>query len=152
MKVEYINPFLEAFESVVKQIMNIPVEKGQLYVKEGTQKGQEVIISIGVGGDISGNVIMSMSAEAAKGIASKMMFGMEVKELDDMAKSAISELGNMVAGNSTANYSNMGVNITITPPNLFCGKDMTIFTYKAKTICVPLKISGNTIDIDLALS
>lgn len=152
MKVEYINPFLEAFESVVQQLMNIPVEKGQLFVKEGTQSGHEVITSIGVGGDINGNIILSMSEEDAKLIASKMMLGMEVKELDDMAKSAISELGNMIAGNSTANYSKMGINITITPPSLFCGKDMTIFTYKAKTICVPIKIASSIVEIDLALS
>lgn len=152
MKAEYVNPFLEAFDNVIQQIMSVKVEKGNLYIKEGTQKGQDVIISIGVVGDLTGNIIMNMSETTAKDIASKMMYGMEVKTLDDMAKSAIAELGNMVAGNATAYFSKMGVNINITPPNMFAGKDITIYTYKVRTICVPLIVAGDVVEIDVALS
>lgn len=152
MKAEYVNPFLEAFDNVARQVINIKPEKGKLYVKEGSTKSGDVAITIGVTGDLSGSVVLSMSEEAAKFIASKMMFGMEVKELDDMAKSAISELGNMVAGNSASFFVNIGKNINITPPSLYTGKDLTIYAYKGKALCVPMHIENKTIEIDISVS
>lgn len=151
MKLEHINPFLDAFNNVVQQTMNIAVQKKQLYIKEGSQKSGEVVISIGITGDLTGNFVLNMGEEAAKNVASRMMMGMPVHQLDDMAKSAISELGNMVAGNAASNFSNSGLRIDITPPNMFTGKEMSIFSYKAKTICIPMSLENNIIEIDVAI-
>lgn len=152
MKTEYINPFLDAFSNVVKMTMNVNPEKKQLYIKEGSQRSGEVVISIGITGDLNGNFILNMKEDAAKNVASRMMMGMPVAELDDMAKSAIAELGNMVAGNAASNFSNTGLNIDITPPSMYTGKEMSIFSYKAKTICIPMSLESNVIEIDVALS
>lgn len=76
---------------------------------------------------------------------------MEVKELDDMAKSAISELGNMIAGNSAGFFMEMGKNINITPPSMYTGSNMTVYAYKGKTLCVPMKIEDQVVEIDISL-
>lgn len=47
--------------------------------------------------------------------------GMPVSEFDDMARSAISELGNMVMGNAATILSNNNVMIDITPPTIITG-------------------------------
>jgi chemotaxis protein CheX len=151
MKAEYVNPFLQAFDSVIEQVIYIKAEKGSLFLKEGSVKSGEVVITIGVTGDLMGNVILNMSQETAKFIASKMMFGMEVRELDDMAKSAISELGNMIAGNSAGYFLQIGKNINITPPSLYTGTNMTIYAYKGKAICIPMKVENHTIEIDISV-
>jgi len=151
MKAEYVNPFLQAFDSVVGQVVNVKPEKGNLYVKEGSVKSGEVVITIGVTGDLTGTVILNMSEYAAKYIASKMMYGMEVKELDDMAKSAISELGNMIAGNSASFFLNIGKNINITPPSLYTGSNMTVYAYKGKALCVPMHVGEHKVEIDISL-
>jgi chemotaxis protein CheX len=151
MKAEYLNPFLQAFDNVVGQVVNVKTERGQLFIKEGSVKSGEVVISIGVTGDLTGSVILNMSECTAKIIASKMMFGMEVKELDDMAKSAISELGNMIAGNSASFFMDIGKNINITPPSLYTGTNMTLYAYKGKALCVPMKIENQTVEIDISL-
>jgi chemotaxis protein CheX len=151
MKAEYINPFLQAFDNVIGQVINVKAVKGNLFVKEGSVKSGDVVITIGVTGDLTGSVILNMSEESAKYIASKMMFGMEVKELDDMAKSAISELGNMIAGNSASFFLDIGKNINITPPSLYTGSNMTIYAYKGKALCVPMKLENYTVEIDISL-
>lgn len=151
MKAEYINPFLQAFDNVIGQVMSVKASKGNLYVKEGSLKSGEVVITIGVTGDLTGSIILNMSEDSAKYIASKMMFGMEVKELDDMAKSAISELGNMIAGNSASFFMDIGKNINITPPSLYTGSNMTIYAYKGKVLCVPMKLENYTVEIDISL-
>lgn len=149
MKAEYINPFLQAFSTVAEQVLGIKPAQGKVFVKDGSQKSGEVVITIGVTGDLSGNIMFNFSEETGKIIASKMMMGMEVKEFDDMAKSAISELANMVAGNSTMYFSNIGVKIDITPPSLYTGKDMSFYSYKFKAICVPMSFQGYEVAIDL---
>lgn len=151
MKAEYVNPFLQAFDNVISQVINTRTEKGNLYIKEGSIKSGNVVITIGVTGDLTGSVILNMSEHTAKYVASKMMFGMEVKELNDMAKSAISELGNMIAGNSASFFMNIGKNINITPPSLYTGSNMTMYAYKGKALCVPMNIDGQTIEIDISL-
>jgi chemotaxis protein CheX len=151
MKAEYVNPFLQAFDNVVGQVVNVKAERGNLFVKEGSVKTGDVFISIGVTGDLTGSVVLNMSECAAKYIASKMMFGMEVKELDDMAKSAISELGNMIAGNSAGFFMNIGKNINITPPSLYTGSNMSMYAYKGKALCVPMKIGDHIVEIDISL-
>lgn len=151
MKAEYINPFLKAFDSVVEQTMNVKPTKGQLFMKQGSSKSGDVVITIGVTGDLTGSVVLNMSETTAKTLASKMMFGMEVKELDDMAKSAISELGNMVAGNSATYFLELNKNINITPPTLYTGNNMAIYAYKATTLCVPMSVENGTVEIDILL-
>lgn len=152
MKAEYLNPFLMAFDSVLEQVIYTKPERGNLFIKEGSVKSGDVVISIGVTGDLTGTVVLNMSEGTAKLIASKMMMGMEVKELDDMAKSAISELGNMIAGNSASFFLNIGKNINITPPSLYTGKNMSLYAYKGKALCVPMSIDKEVIEIDISLN
>lgn len=151
MRAEYVNAFLQAFDNVVGQVVNVKAERGGLFVKEGSVQSGDVAITIGVTGDLTGSIILNMSEVSAKYIASKMMFGMDIKELDDMAKSAISELGNMIAGNSATFFSQIGKNINITPPSLYTGNNMTVYAYKGKALCVPMKLENQTIEIDISL-
>lgn len=151
MKAEYVNPFLQAFDNVVDQVVNVKPKKGNLFVKEGSVKSGDVVITIGVTGDLNGSVTLNMSEKVARYVASKMMFGMEVKELDDMAKSAISELGNMIAGNSASFFMNIGKSINITPPSLYTGSNMTVYAYKGKALCIPMYIDEEKIEIDISL-
>ena len=50
--------------------------------------------------------IVVMGMNTAKDIASRMMMGMPVVELDAMARSALSELGNMMMGNAVGYRKN----------------------------------------------
>lgn len=151
MKAEYINPFLKAFDNVLGQLIFVKSEVGNIFVKEGTKKSGHVVITIGVTGDLVGSVVLSMNEDTAKWLASKMMFGMEVTEFNDMAKSAIAELGNMIAGNSSTYFHDMGQKIDITPPTLYTGDNIEVFAYKSKTLCVPMKVENHTIEIDVSL-
>ena len=94
-----------------------------------------------------------MNSTTACNIASTMMFGTEVKELDDMAKSAIAELGNMIMGNVSTEFFNNGTKIDITPPTVLVGKEIALSTKGLKTICIPLVLKKlGKIEIDVALT
>jgi len=153
LNVEYINPFINVSINLVQMVCNVKAERGQIFVKSSTFMAENVVIIIGIAGEFKGQVFFSMDESTACKIASAMMFGMEVNALEDMAKSAIAELGNMIMGNVSTEFSNSGIKIDITPPTVLVGSDIAVSTKGVKTICVPLILENiGKIEIDVAVT
>ena len=150
INVEYINPFLMAATNIIKDICQIDMQVGKPYVKQTAFADDSVIIMIGITGEMRGSVIIALTYNKALEIASKMMMGMPVTELDEMATSAISELGNMIMGNAATILSTKGVGIDITPPTL-CRGNLTITQSYTNNICIPLSGDDITIELDVAV-
>ena len=150
INVEYINPFLMAATSIIKDICQIELKVGKPYVKETSFASDSVIIMIGVTGEMRGSVMIALSYNKALEIASNMMMGMPVTELDEMSTSAIRALGNMIMGNAATILSTKGIGIDITPPTL-CRGNLTITQSYTKNICIPLSGDDITIELDVAV-
>lgn len=150
MDVKHINPFVESFANVMPQIGFSNIQKGGLSVKGKDFKNSGVIIIVGIVGALKGNVVYSTSIENAKKIASTMMMGMPVAELDDMSQSALSELTNMLTANAATSFSNLGVNIDISTPTLLHGDNISAKMSSDKVLCVQLLADGIPIDINIA--
>jgi len=149
MNVEYINPFIEASKTVLMQFLGIEAKLGKVYLKTSPYKSDTIIIIVGVTGKMRGQVLFTMGKDIALMLATKMM-GMPVAELDEMSKSAISELTNMIMGNTATIFYNKAIGIEITPPSFLMGDNLQISSNKIKTICIPLVIEGmGVIDIDV---
>ena len=121
IRAEQINPFLMSARSVMQTVCGIEVKFGKIEKSDFKLDGDPMLIMLGITGELSGQACFVMSIDIAKKIASKMMMGMPVEEFDDMARSAISELGNMVMGNAATILSNNNVLIDITPPTIITG-------------------------------
>ena len=115
IKAEHLNPFLLSAKQVLQQVCNVDVQFGPISKDDFFVSGEPLFIMLGITGEITGQVCVVMGADTAKDIASRMMMGMPVDALDDMAKSALSELGNMMMGNAATLLSNNSVLIDITP-------------------------------------
>jgi len=151
MKVEYINPFIEASQTVLKQIASLDAKLGKIYLKTAPYRSEDVIIMVGLTGKIRGQAVFSLTKDFAMRIASAMMMGMPISEFDDMAKSAISELANMIMGNAATILYNRGINIDITPPSLLMGENMQITPNRMQTICIPLMFGEDgKIELDIS--
>ena len=152
MDVKYINPFINVSINIIQQICNINAKKGKIYLKDSPFIADNVVIIIGIAGDFRGQVFFTMDEKTARSIASSMMFGMKVDSLDEMSKSAIAELGNMIMGNVSTEFYNDGIKIDITPPTVLVGSDMNISTRGVQTVCVPIEMeNGNKIEIDVVV-
>ncbi|WPC43242.1 chemotaxis protein CheX [Clostridium sp. JS66] len=150
MDVNHVNPFIEAFFNIMPQIGFTNIEKkGVVLNKEIKSKG--IIINLGIVGDAKGNVVYITDIESGKKIASKMMMGMPVNELDDMAQSALSELTNMLTANASINLSEIGVNVNISTPTLLYGEDIQIKMNVDKILCIQLTVDDIPIDVNIAL-
>lgn len=151
MKVEHINPFLQAAFDIINALGSFDLTKGKLILKKEPVPSYGVSVIVGVVGQIKGQVIYSMSEDTAKQLASAMMMGMPVTEFDEMAKSAISELANMITGNSGTNLSAQGYVIDISPPTLITGTGVHITTNIQQTIVVPIQSSVGILEINISL-
>jgi len=151
MNVKYINPFIKASTEVLKMIAQIDFTTGKPYMKMSPFTPSSVLIVVGITGQIQGQAVISMSGDLAKTVASKMMMGMPVEELDEMAKSALSELGNMIMGNAATLLFNEEVMVDITPPSLMVGDGITISSSTMTTIGVPLNSEFGTMSFDISI-
>lgn len=152
MNIEYINPFIEASQKVLKQVASIDAKLGKVYVKNSPYRSEDIIIMVGLTGKIRGQALFSMSRDIGMRIASSMMMGLSIREFDEISKSAISEMANMILGNAATLLYNRGINIDITPPSLLMGENMQITPSRMKTISIPLIISDKEqIDLDISM-
>lgn len=153
MNVEYINPFLEATKKVFITAANIEVKISKPFLKVPPIPSDAVAIVVGLTGELRGQVIISINIDVAMKIASSMMMGMPVDSFDDMAKSAISELANMILGNTATFFYQKGIAIDITPPTILQGANMLISTAKTKTLCIPIDLSiGGHLEMNVSLA
>lgn len=150
MDVTYINSFLEACSSVLSEF-GVEFKSGKPHLKGSYKLKDQIVILIGVTGQFKGQVLFNLDADSALKIVSNMMGGVEVKSFDDMSKSALSELVNMILGNTATVFYNKGINIDITPPSVLMGDNMSL-TPQTPTISIPLEFNvGGKMDLDITL-
>ncbi|MBQ8924299.1 MAG: chemotaxis protein CheX [Lachnospiraceae bacterium] len=140
--VKYINPFLQSSMSIVKSVAGLDLTVGKPGKTDFFLNELTYAIQVGVVGEMKGQVVLGIQDDKAKQIASKMMFGMPVETLDEMASSALNELSNMIMGNTATLFSTLGILIDITPPMAVYGKDLQLKT-DIEGIKVPLMVDGD---------
>lgn len=149
MRVEYINPFVEATLNVLKEVLNPDgaknpeeiVKRGDLYLKEASMQIMGVAALVGLAGDVEGRVLFDMTKDTALKVAGAMNYGETFTTLDDMAKATITELANMITAQAVTKLHELGFKFDLTPPALFSGDNMEIAnTLKVEALIVPMEL------------
>lgn len=151
MDVKYILPFLEGLKNILEQFGMGDIQRSGLYKKDYMAVDKDVTAIIGIVGELRGNVAYSMSQDTAKNIVSSMMMGMSVEDLDEMARSAIGELSNMVTGNASTLLSGNDINVDITPPSIVFGSDIYFIISSVDTITVDLQTPVGNVEVNIGL-
>ncbi len=150
MDVKHVNPFIASFLEIMPQIGFQTVRKGNLGVRGQDLVCSGVIIIVGIIGSIKGNIVYCINSDDAKKIASIMMMGMPIEELNEMSKSALSELSNMLTANAATGFSKLGIPIDISTPTLMYGQDISVKMSAQQVLCVQLLADDIPIDINIA--
>ncbi|WP_350342432.1 chemotaxis protein CheX [Proteinivorax tanatarense] len=151
MDSKIINPFITAFTEIMPQLGFVEVKRGDISLKSNTISTKGVAMNIGLVGDVKGNVIYNISEENAKKIASKMMMGAPVEELNEMSQSALSELGNMLTANASTQFSNSGIETNISTPTLMYGEDFKMRSDTKHYICIEMEADGLIVEVNVAV-
>lgn len=155
MNVAYVNPFVQGAQNVLSVLCAQTPALGQVHIKNAPYIALPVSVAVAIHGDFTGEVVYNMELSAALFIASKMMGGMTVSEIDYMSQSALQELANMVSGNVATLFSGKGIRVDICPPVFRRDANNTDFLLAAQTpkvVCVPLKFTeGHVFAVDVMI-
>lgn len=150
VNVEYINPILKATIKVIKEAVGMEVTIGKPSIKQAAFTDDELLILMGITGAMKGQAILDFPKTTALKVASNMA-QMELTVLDELAQSAICELGNMILGNTATLYSIDGICIDITPPTV-CNGNVVFNSNFAANICIPVLCGGSPLfEIHIAI-
>ncbi len=122
----HINPFLQSSLNIFDSVAQMKLTVGKPRVGSLSFNDTTFILQVGVTGEMKGQVLIVMNVERAKEIASRMMYGMEVTELDELSRSALGELSNMIMGNTATLFSTQNILIDITPPLSLLGNRLVL--------------------------
>lgn len=154
MKAEYINPFVTTAINTLEQfISDIEIERGELEVSESPFSAGGTATYIGISGDLEGRVIYEMDRVTAVNVASAMN-DEELPGMNELVRSTIQELGNIISGNATTQLRNAAEEKTvdITPPSMIIGDETEITdSVSSKFLRVPLETNYGNIHINVAV-
>ncbi|HOM03780.1 MAG TPA: chemotaxis protein CheX [Acetivibrio sp.] len=139
------NAFIETTMEVLSGFGLPPVfaEKDE---KESRIQAGDVNVVMGVNGALSGNLIVTANKESALFISSAMLGGMKFEEVNDMVKSAMGELLNIIAGNAFSRVDIKSV-IYISTPALVIGEGISILLQRSGTNKLIFDVVGQSMDI-----
>lgn len=150
MRVEYINPFVEAAFNILKEVLGVDLTRGELYLKSSSKPVLGVTAIVGLAGDVEGRVLFDMSKQTALAIASSMN-GEEFTELDELGKATITELANMITAQAVTKLHDLGFSFDLTPPALFTGEKMEVSDDEVEALIVPIEMSLGKLEINVAV-
>lgn len=151
MDVNTLVPFLDAVKYTLEQFGIMDIKKGALTKKPSLFTDNGVGSIVGITGRLNGNIAYSMSLDTAKRLVSAMMMGMPVETIDEMGKSAIGELSNMITGHASVELSQKGYEVNITPPDVRVEEGGIRTANIFETIAVNLETSLGVVEVNIAL-
>lgn len=144
MKVQYINPFIIASSEMIEQVAGLKTNVGEIRIKDVPYRSESILVIIGITGGFHGSVVMAFSKVICCKIASAMLGCSTITELDELGKSAIGELCNMILGYTATLFSQEKIVVDITPPTILIGDNLELSIPNTTVVCIPLLFDDNS--------
>ena len=157
MDLRYVDSFIRSSVDVIREMVGLETEKGDVYVMMGKESLGGVSIFLRIEGDIDGQIIFDLPMEMANEIG-KRLVGInlgdgdgdgdegrdEDKENANLFKSALKELGNTISGNAIMNLEEEEYHCTIGVPKFHIGSRTRLTSPYLKTVVIEMRTSlGN---------
>lgn len=114
-KEELVNAFIDPAKQIWEKELGTSLKLKSANSVSLNSITDDVTAVIAVKGQVKGAVLYGFSRKTARRIVATML-GQKVKDLDDVAESAISELANMITIHATAHLANSGYSCEFKPP------------------------------------
>jgi chemotaxis protein CheX len=136
MKMELIQPFINAADAVLSQGLQGTTKVGNLTMEEQAYRRKGVAGIVTVTGDVEGRIILDLEPQTAVRVASHYA-GSPLPESDALVKETIFELANQVVGNAISALNDQGFHFRVHPPLLLTTDegDKTSEDVEALMIC-----------------
>jgi chemotaxis protein CheX len=150
MKMELIQPFINAADAVLSQGLKSPMVMGNLTMEQEAYRRKGVAALIELSGDIQGRVIFDLAPKTAAQVASHFA-GTELPETDDLVREAVCELANQVIGNAVATLNDQGFHFRVHPPELHTSEQGPTSTEDTEALVLCFETASGNVFMNIAL-
>ncbi len=150
MKMELIQPFINAADAVLAQSLRCRTAVGDVSMTEDTYKRCGIAAQIAFTGDIEGRIIFDLAPATAAYLATSLS-GVEVGAGDEMAGEAVLELANQVIGNAVTTLNNQGFNFRVLPPLVYKAEQGLPSTQDTEALLMSFETCGGTVYMNIAM-
>ncbi len=150
MKMELIQPFINAADAVLAPGLKSPMSIGHLSMEEEAYRRKGVAALVWLTGDIEGRIIFDLDSSTARSVASHFA-GAELPESDALVPEAVCELANQVVGNAVATLNDQGFHFRVHPPTLLKSEHGSKSTEDTEAMVLCFETSSGHIFMNIAL-
>ena len=143
MEVKYINPFINAAQTVFKTMLNIDAKMGKPILKNEKTTSGHISGIMGLAGDRKGTICISFHDKGALFVF-KTLVGEECESINPEVVDSIGELTNIISGQARKEFEQTGLNLKAAIPMVVVGKNVEVnFITKIPIISLPFYFSIN---------
>jgi chemotaxis protein CheX len=152
MKSDLLNPFVKNISYILDCMTGETPKYGCLSLKNQHPAG-EVSVIFEVTGAVAGKVVIAGDRESMMRLAARMMMENRIEELEDVAISALGELGNMIGATAVSELSDNGYCCDITTSSVVTDTTVKFLCpAEIKTFVLPVELSICNMEISLSLA
>ncbi len=125
MDEKFLQPFCDTTQTVLKQMANINIiDKTGFTIEKDDMVTYGVVSIINFMGKIKGRLVIDMETELSLYLSSQILDEDFSNPKDKMVLFSVSEINNIIAGNSNTELNNKySLNLRLSPPIVFTGKE-----------------------------
>jgi chemotaxis protein CheX len=149
MKMELIQPFINAADAVLAQTLQSPTTIGEVSMEEEAYRTKGIAALVRVAGDIEGRVIFDLEPATAKGVTSKLTG--DDSAVEEMMPEAICELANQVIGNAVTVLNDQGFHFKVMPPEIHTAERGAQSTEDTEALVMSFETITGTVFMNIAM-
>src|ERR1700675_2845127 len=150
MKMELIQPFINAADAVLAQSLQSPTSIGNLSMEQEAYRRKGVAALVTLTGDIEGRIVFDLDPEAAVRVASRFA-GTELPESDELVRETVCELANQVTGNAVTSLNDQGFHFRVHPPVLHTSEHGPSSTEDTEALVICFETASGSVFMNIAL-
>src|SRR5271154_1269015 len=150
MRMELIQPFINAADAVFAESLQAPTKILDLSMDENTYRRKGVAALIAIKGDIEGRVILDLSPEVAMKVASHLA-GEAIPSSEQVVRETVCELANMVIGNSVTLLNDQGFRFKVFPPEIHASEEGLANSVDTEALVLCLETPCGEVYLNIAM-
>src|SRR5216684_5946068 len=150
MKMELIQPFINAADAVLSQGLSSTTKVDHLSMEEDAYRRKGIAGMVALTGDIEGRIILDLEPQTAVRVASHYA-GAELPESDALIKETIFELANQVVGNAVSALNDQGFHFRVHPPVLVTAEEGDKSSEDVEALMICFETSMGNVFMNVAL-
>jgi chemotaxis protein CheX len=150
MKMELIQPFINAADAVLAQGLQSPMSIGSLSMEQEAYRRKGMAALVQLSGDIEGRIVFDLDPETAVRVASHFA-GAELPESDELVREAVCELANQVTGNAITALNDQGFHFRVHPPVVLTSEHGPASSEDTEALVICFETARGSVFMNIAL-